>query len=36
MGYVAYGLMTLFFGFMVYEFASLIIGSIKDKKKWVE
>ena len=32
MGYVAYGITTLFFGWVGYEFAQLLIGSIKDKK----
>jgi hypothetical protein len=32
MGYVAYGITTLFFGWVAYELTSLVIGSIKDNK----
>jgi len=32
MGYVAYGITTLFFGWVAYELTSLVIGSIKDTK----
>ena len=32
MGYVAYGITTIFFGWVAYEVTSLLIGSIKDKK----
>lgn len=32
MAYVAYGITTAFFVWVGYEVASLVIGSIKDKK----
>ena len=32
MGYVAYGITTTFFVWVGYQLASLLIGSIKDKK----
>jgi len=32
MAYVAYGITTAFFAWVGYEVASLVIGSIKDKK----
>jgi len=32
MGYVAYGITTIFFGLVGYELTNLLIGSIKDKK----
>jgi hypothetical protein len=32
MGYVAYGITTLFFGWVMVELTQLLIGSIKDKK----
>jgi len=32
MGYVAYGITTIFFGWVGYEIASLLIGSLKDKR----
>ena len=32
MGYVAYGITTTFFLWVGYELASLLIGSIRDKK----
>ena len=32
MAYVAYGITTIFFVWVGYEVASLVIGSIKDKK----
>ena len=32
MGYVAYGITTLFFGWVVYELTTLAIGSLKDKR----
>jgi TM2 domain-containing membrane protein YozV len=31
-GYVAYGITTIFFGWIGYEITQLLIGSIKDKK----